>query len=45
MHHATDFTVRASLGGYHGERRAMWIAAVFWFFMVVALPLGIVFLA
>ena len=38
MHHATDFTVRSSMGGYWGERRMMWFAAVFWAFMLIGVP-------
>lgn len=42
MHNATDITVRMSLGGIRGERRMLRWAAVFWAFMLIILPLGII---
>ena len=45
MHHATDLTVRQSLGGYRGERLTMYAAAGFWFVMLIVVPGTIVYLA
>lgn len=42
MHNATDTTVRLSLGGIRGERRMLRWAAVFWTFMLVVLPGGLI---